>query len=304
MAAEEAGKRAVTEPEQLTLGSMPRRLFAATPSRLAAFDCPRRYRMTYLDRPTPSRGAPWAHNTLGAVVHLALHRWWMSPRAKRTAAMGAMLVARNWQSDGFRDEAHSREWRARAGQWVERYLGGIDPDDEPAGVERTVATVTERLTLSGRVDRIDKRSGELVIVDYKTGRHAPDAHEARSSQALALYALAAARTLRQPCRRVELHHLPTGRVATAEHSAESLARQVTRAEATAEDIIVATDTWHGGAHPDDIFPPAPGPGCSWCDFRKHCPEGRAAAPDREPWAGLPESTETVAGARGSPMGVS
>lgn len=218
--------------------------------------------------------------------------------------MGAVLVARNWQSDGFRDEAHSREWRARAGQWVERYLGGIDPDDEPAGVERTVATVTERLALSGRVDRIDDRGGELVIVDYKTGRHVPDADEARSAQALALYALAAARTLRRPCRRVELHHVPTGRVAAAEHSAESLARQVTRAEATAEDIIVATDTWHGGAHPDDIFPPAPGPGCSWCDFRKHCPEGRAAAPDREPWAGLRESTDTVAGARGSPMGVS
>jgi hypothetical protein len=54
--------------------------------------------------------------------------------------------------------------------------------------------------------------------------------------------------------------VPTGRVAAAEHSDESLARQVARAEATAEDIIVATDTWHGGAHPDEIFPPAPGPG--------------------------------------------
>ena len=203
--------------------------------------------------------------------------------------MGAMLVVRNWQSDGFRDDTQSREWCARAGQWVERYLGSVDPDDEPAGVERTVATVTDRLALSGRVDRIDDRDGELVIVDYKTGRRVPDADEARSSQALALYALAAARTLRRPCRRVELHHVPTGQVAAAEHSPESLARQVARAEATAEDIISATDTWHGGAHSDEVFPPAPGPGCSWCDFRKHCPEGRAASADREPWAGLPES---------------
>ena len=213
--------------------------------------------------------------------------------------MGAVLVARNWQSDGFRDEAHSGEWCARAGQWVERYLSSVDPDDEPAGVERTVATVTDRLALSGRVDRIDNRDGELVVVDYKTGRRAPDSDEARSSQALALYALAAARTLRRPCRRVELHHVPTGRVAAAEHSAESLARQVARAESTSEDIISATDTWHGGAHPDEVFPPTPGPRCSWCDFRKHCPEGRAASPDREPWAGLPESPNSVTGARGS-----
>jgi putative RecB family exonuclease len=293
----------VTQPEQLTLGSMPRRLFAATPSRLAAFDCPRRYRMTYLDRPTPSRGAPWAHNTLGAVVHLALHRWWMSPRAVRTAATGALLVVRNWQSDGFRDEAQSRDWRTRASQWVAGYLSQIDPDDEPAGVERTVATVTERLALSGRVDRIDDRDGELVIVDYKTGRRPPDGDEARSSQALALYALAARRTLRRPCRRVELHHVPTGRVAVAEHSDESLARHVARAEATADDIVVATDTWQGGAHRDEMFPPVPGPGCSWCDFRKHCPEGRAAAPDRDPWAGLPELAGAAPGGFGPGRGV-
>ena len=36
--------------------------------------------------------------------------------------------------------------------------------------------------------------------------------DARSSMALALYALAAGRALRRPCHRVELHHLPTGEV--------------------------------------------------------------------------------------------
>ena len=35
-------------------------------------DCPRRYRFQYLDRPTPAKGPPWAHNSLGASVHSAL----------------------------------------------------------------------------------------------------------------------------------------------------------------------------------------------------------------------------------------
>jgi RecB family exonuclease len=283
----------MTQPVQLTLAAMPRRLFAATPSRLACFDCPRRYRMSYLDRPTPSRGAPWAHNTLGAVVHLALHRWWTSPRSRRTPAAGAALVDRSWQSDGFRDADQSLAWCNRAGRWVQRYLRDVDADDEPTGVERTVATVTARLAVSGRVDRIDDRDGDLVIVDYKTGRHVPTADDARGSQALALYALAAQRTLRRSCHRVELHHLPTGRVAAAEHTDESLARHVTRAEATADDIVAATDTWHGGAHADEVFPPAPGPGCSWCDFRRHCPEGQLAAPDRDPWAGLADQDDVL-----------
>ncbi|MCW2644119.1 MAG: hypothetical protein JWP07_228, partial [Pseudonocardiales bacterium] len=157
--------------EQMILSDMPKRLFACTPSRLASFDCPRRYRMTYLDRPAPPRGAPWAHNTVGSVVHLALHRWWLLDRVRRTPAEGGRLVERNWQPDGFRDDAQAARARATAGQWVQRYLDErVDADVEPVGVERTVGTTTTRLALSGRVDRIDERDGELVVVDYKTGR--------------------------------------------------------------------------------------------------------------------------------------
>jgi len=105
------------QPEQLTLASMPKRLFACTPSRLASFDCPRRYRMTYLDRPRPPRGGPWAHNTVGAVVHLALAQWWSRPRDRRTEATAGQLVERNWQSSGFRDEAQSVTWRHRGLGW-------------------------------------------------------------------------------------------------------------------------------------------------------------------------------------------
>src|SRR5580704_7285789 len=104
---------------------MPKRLFSCTPSRLVSFDCPRRYRMTYLDRPTPARGHPWAHNTVGAVVHLALHRWWSRPERDRTPAAGGALVERNWQHDGFRDADQSATWRVRARDWVVRYLDDV-----------------------------------------------------------------------------------------------------------------------------------------------------------------------------------
>ena len=272
---------------QLTLANMPRRLLSCTPSRLAAFDCPRRYRFTYVDRPTPQRGLPWAHNTVGAVVHLALSRWWTLPRSQRTAEQAGLLVEQNWQDSGFRDEAQSRQWRAIARDWVEQYVTEhADPDVEPIGVERTVAATTGALALSGRVDRIDDRGDDVVVVDYKTGRTPLSVDDARGSQALALYVIATRRTLRRDCHRVELHHLPTGTVAAFDHTDESLQRHVARAEATAADIQVATDTLASGAHADDVFPPAPGPGCSWCDFRSHCVEGRAASSERDPWSGL------------------
>jgi putative RecB family exonuclease len=275
------------DTEQLTLGSMPTRLFVCTPSRLAAFDCPRRYRFTYLDRPTPARGQPWAHNTVGATAHLALARWWLLPRRARTPEAGAQLVERNWQPLGFRDAAQSARSREDTAAWVRSYLAdSVDPDVEPVGVERTVATHTEQLAVSGRVDRVDDRGDELVVVDYKTGRRELGPDDARGSQALALYVLGVRRTLRRLCRRVELHHLPTGSVAAFEHSDESLARHLERAEHTAADIVTATDTLAAGADADDVFPPAPSNGCAWCDFRRHCPEGRAVSPDLDSWAGL------------------
>jgi putative RecB family exonuclease len=275
-------------PEQLRLDGMPRRLYAATPSRLGAYTrCPRLYRLTYLVRPAPAKGPPWAHNSIGAAVHNALREWWLLPLARRTPAAAGALLAAGWLEEGFRDPQQSAAHRALARDWVESYVATLDPADEPVGVERQVATRTARLALTGRVDRIDARGGGLVVVDYKTGRSLPDQDDARGSLALAVYALATARTLRRPCGRVELHHLPTGRVAGWEHTEESLARHVTRAEDTAEDIVAATDTAEAGADPDEVFPPAPGRHCGWCDYRRHCPEGRAAEPDRDPWAGLP-----------------
>jgi RecB family exonuclease len=128
--------------------------------------------------------------------------------------------------------------------------------------------------------------GGLVIVDYKTGRYVPDADDARSSLALAVYAVAAARTLRRPCWRVELHHLPSGTRAIARHTPAGLERKVAEAESIAADSSRADERYRAGDRPDSAFPPRPSGRCSWCDFRRHCPEGQVAAPDREPWSGV------------------
>src|SRR3712207_9415689 len=97
-------------------------------------------------------------------------------------------------------------FRSAAG-WLTDYLTGLDPADEPVGAERQVAATTERLALSGRVDRIDQRGDELVVVDYKTGRSASTDDEARGSPALAAYVLGVRRTLRRPCSQIGRAHV-------------------------------------------------------------------------------------------------
>ena len=284
--------------EQLGFEGMPRRLYTCTPTRLSSWlDCPRRYRMTYLDRPAPPKGPPWAHNSLGASIHNALAGWWRLPRPQRTVEAAGRLVDRGWINEGFADETQSVRQRERAIAMVEGYVAGLDPADEPLGVERTVATRTDVIAVSGRIDRLDARPAaagdgdgtELVVVDYKTGRHLLTTDDARSSLALALYALAAGRVLRRPCHRVELHHLPTGEILAWSHSEESLARHLGRAETIAQECAAADERLRDGLPPDqydEVFPPRTGPACGWCDYRRHCPEGTEAAPPRRPWDGL------------------
>jgi RecB family exonuclease len=272
---------------------VPPRLFSCTPSRLSTWlDCPRRYRFSYVDRPMPAKGGPWAHNTVGAAVHVALASWWSLPVEGRTPEAGGTLVRSRWQPMGFRDDAQSAAWRERAAAMVERYTATLDPTEEPIGVERTVALRTDRLALSGRVDRLDRRGDELVVVDYKTGRHVLTADDARGSLALAVYAAAAARTLRRTCVRVELHHLPSGDVISWEHSDGSLARQLSRIHDIAAEAMAAQAAAAEGDL-DAAFPPRPGTKCGWCDFASHCPQGRAAAARQPPWAGLPPELEST-----------
>lgn len=282
------GRGSREESQQGMLPGMPARLYPCTPTRLSTWlDCPRRYRFAYLDRPAPPKGPPWAHNTVGIAVHAALADWWSLPFPQRLPGRGVDLVRKRWSGEGFADAEQAAAVRERAAVWVEEYLLRVDPADEPVGIERTVAAPTGRLAVSGRVDRIDvDREGRLVIVDYKAGRRPPEPDDARNSLALALYAVAASRTLRRECFRVELHHVPTGTVAAHDHTPASVERKVAEAESIAHDCARA-DTAHAAGHTgDDTFPPHTSRLCSWCDFRRHCPQGRAAAPDVEPWAAV------------------
>jgi hypothetical protein len=273
-----------SKPDPPVLPGMPKRLLQVSPAATDAWlTCPRKYRFRYVDRPAPRPGPGWAHQTVGAAVHNALLHYYEQEPADRNPDQVNQLVADAWSDVGFRGAAQSGEYRHRATDWVVGYVATQDPDLRPLALERTVSCKDDRAVYSGRVDRVDERGPELVIVDYKTGRKPPTDADARSSPALALYLVAARETLHRPGVRVELHHVPTGAVASATHTPQSLTRHRDRL------VDLAAEATAASAEPTDSFPPNPGPMCGWCDFYAHCAEGRQAVPDRPvSWAGLPE----------------
>ncbi len=272
-------------PQQAALPGMPDPLWGGSPSKLLAFlDCPRRYRMAYLDRPRPVARAQRAHTSLGNSVHNALRDWW--DVRERTPEAGGRLVEKAWIDVGFRDAEQSARWRARMRDAVTSYLETSGPVERPVGIERTVSFVSDDLRIQGRIDRLDDRGGELVVVDYKTSRHVPTDDDARTSLPLALYAAAVWKMFRRPVRRVELHHVPSGTVAAHEHTGESIGRHVERARSIMRDARRADADFARHGEASTKFPAVTGPLCGWCDLRAHCPEGQAAAPEKADWAAL------------------
>ncbi|TWE09373.1 RecB family exonuclease [Rudaeicoccus suwonensis] len=287
----------MNEVAQGELPGMPQRLFIASPSKLGAWlDCPRMYRMAYLDRPKPAARPQRAHTSIGLTVHNVLRDFWDLPADRRTPQGVRELVRTSWIDSGFRDAEQSTMWRGRITGEITDYLRTTDRETQPLGIERTVALKSPTLALSGRIDRLDERGDQLAVVDYKTSRRPLHPDDARTSLALAFYAAAASRMFHRPCHTVELHHVPTGEVIRHEHTAESIARKLAEAESIARDLRKAADAYAQQGVEASQFAPNPSALCRWCDFRAHCPEGQAMGPEKSSWAAL-EYDETAA-----PMG--
>lgn len=294
MTAEAGGDVTAAPVQQQRFDGMPKRLYSASPSKLLAWlDCPLRYRMQYLDRPRPAARSQRAHTSIGVATHNALRDFWDLPQAERTPTAVERLMRTSWIDVGFRDPDQCADWLVRTTERVTAYLRGIDRDRQPLGVERTVSMRTKTLAVTGRIDRLDDRDGELVVVDYKTGRARLTDDDARTSLPLALYAVAAAGMFRRPCVRVELHHLPTGEVLSHEHTPESLQRKVAEAESIASDLRRADGAYAEEGVGAPLFEPHVSPICPWCDFRAHCPAGQQVGPEKSDWAGL-ETDASVA----------
>ena len=257
-----------------------------SPSRAADFmRCPLLYRFRTIDR-LPRAPSPAA--VRGTVVHAVLERLFDLPAAQRTLAAARALLGPQWQrlldddpelatmfpTD---DGAALAQWLASADVLLETWFTLEDPSRlEPAERELYVETTLEDgLVLRGYVDRLDVApTGELRVVDYKTGRAPSEAFEASALFQMRFYALVLWRTRGVVPRSLQLVYLGDGQVLRfAPDEAELLATErKLRALWQAIELAAATGDWR----------PSPGHLCDWCDHRAVCPAFGGTPPPLPP----------------------
>ncbi len=259
---------------------------ALSPSRAGDFmQCPLLYRFRVIDK-LPEK--PSAAATRGTVVHSVLERLFDAPAAERTAPRAKGLVPGEWEKllaarpelaelfrreDGSHDGDRLATWLADAERLVERWFTLEDPTRlEPADRELYVETVIEGaggagagLTLRGFIDRVDVApTGDIRIVDYKTGKAPAPQYRDGALFQMTFYALVMWRLRGRMPRRLQLVYLGSGDVLTYDPAEAELLAVERKLRALWEAIELATDTGDWRPRPTKL--------CGWCDHQAVCPE--------------------------------
>lgn len=261
---------------------------ALSPSRAGDFkQCPLLYRFRAVDRipETPS-----AAQVRGTVVHAALEQLYGLPAAERTRGRAAELVGPAWarvlagspELAGVFDATALPALLDDAGALVARYFTLEDPAAfEPESCELRVETeLSDGVLLRGFVDRVDVApTGEVRVVDYKTGASPREVGEARALFQMKFYAVVLWRTRGVVPHQLRLIYLQDGQVLTYAPDADELARFERTLSAIWSAILAA------GATGD--FRPNPGRLCDWCDHKVRCPAFGGTPPPYPGWPSVP-----------------
>lgn len=251
-----------------------------SPSKISTFTtCPLSFRFSVIEhRPEP----PAVAAVRGTLVHAVLERLiWHHPPGSRGPGAAAAELGTSWadlqgdpemtalglDADGAAALYHSAE------HLIENYFALEDPNAVRAvGIELGLEAQLDDVRLRGIIDRLDRRSdGELVVVDYKTGR-APSARFERDRlTGVHLYALLCEEVLGRRPAEVRLLYLADPVAITADATAQTSRSQRTRTAAIWRAVRTSC------ARED--FRPRTSPLCGYCGFRDLCPAQGGALPD-------------------------
>ena len=245
-----------------------------SPSRAGDFmTCPLLFRFRTIDR-LPQ--APSAAATRGTVVHSVLERLFELPAAERTPETARALLRPEWEAlreaapevdTLFADEAELSAWLTSAEELLQGYFSLEDPRRVlVAEREQYVEVVLPGgLRLRGIVDRLDEApSGDLRVVDYKTGRSPMEAFEGKALFQMKFYALVLWRTRGTIPKLLQLMYLGDREVLRYSPDEADLLAVERKLLALWEAIERATQL--------QDFRPRRSKLCDWCDHQAVCPE--------------------------------
>ena len=241
-----------------------------SPSAVSEYEnCPQLYRYRKIDKlPEP----PSLAAERGTLVHTVLHDLFESVATNRTPKTAIDLLPSRWSAqlaekpELMQLVTNEKEWLDRAAALLTTYFSL----ENPASFDATFRELhlendfADNVYLHGYVDRLDvAATGEIRIVDYKTGKAPKPGWEEKALFQLRVYALLYWKNHGVLPRLLKLIYLGDGKLVNSSPTMADLESTEKVLNRVAEDIFtsIAKDYW----------PPKPSRLCDWCFFKSICP---------------------------------
>lgn len=241
-----------------------------SPSRVNDFlNCPQLYKYRAIDQLPEAISLDAQRGTL---VHSVLEELFDSPAAARTMETAIEILPVRWYEQLIANPdlqvliINEKEWIDRATALLTTYFTLEQPETfEPTSREfHLEMDLSEDVYLHGYIDRLDiATTGEVRIVDYKTGKAPKPGWEEKALFQLRVYALIYWRNSGILPRLLQLIYLGDGQLLRSSPSEFELERTETKLLSIASEITRATA--------ENSWKPKPSRLCDWCSFKNICP---------------------------------
>ena len=241
-----------------------------SPSRMNDFtNCPQLYKYRTIDLlPEP----PSIDAERGKLVHSVLEDIFELPSSERTFASAIDLLPQAWSKQLAKTPElaalvlDEKEWIDRARALLTSYFSLENPTTfestfRELHLERTIS---DEIYLHGYVDRLDVApTGEVRIVDYKTGKSPKPGWDEKALFQLRIYALLYWRNQGVLPRLLKLIYLGDVKVIESSPTEAQLKSAETKLMNIGSEILSAIESNH--------FPTRASKLCDWCFFKTICP---------------------------------
>lgn len=241
-----------------------------SPSRISEFtNCPQKYKYRAIDLlPEP----PSIDAERGKLVHAVLEDLFEFPMNERSLETALSILPNKWNEQIEKQPELSAlvldtsEWISRASSLIATYF----KLENPASFESThrelhlERNLSSDLYLHGYVDRLDiAPTGEVRIVDYKTGKAPKPGWEEKALFQLRVYALMYWKNEGVLPRLLQLIYLGDSQIVRSQPSEKDLESTERILLNIGNEILTAIET--------NYFPPKKSKLCEWCFFKSICP---------------------------------
>ena len=226
--------------------------------------CPLQYKYQYLLKiPTPANAAA----SFGDTIHRTLQQFYLDYMADASLGLdhSLFLYKKLWSPLGYTSKEYEDKMKKEGEEMLKKFFVTFHPPSESIlSLEKLFKVkMADDVFVTGKIDRVDKNmdTGELEIIDYKTGR-LPDEKELQKSLQLSLYAFAAhsPSLYNQPLNKVKLtfYYLQDMKKISITRTEEDIVK-------VKEDVTTMVEEIRGSS-----FTPKVGVWCSYCPFKMIC----------------------------------